>query len=213
MLSGAVLHKLYSSVEFGIRNAQSIRHILLDPVYSRQHPPYHALEDSRERRWWRPIFKKRRGLHYWTDRYGWEQYYVRIEFRARIFTDFLGFLVYYPAFFKTLKARLVRGCSLCSLPVPRLPSTTWKLSENMAEFPGPVVVHNTCALNLSTLDFYESWLLLLRMGAAYVGVVCAGMWVPIHDNFWEVTHIGYLLGYTEVESKSLMRFVDSSLML
>ena len=45
----------------------------------------------------------------------------------------------------------------------------------MAEFPGPVIVHNTCVFYLSPLDFCESRLLLLRMGAAYIGVVCAGM--------------------------------------
>ena len=50
VLSGVELHKLHSSVEIGIRNSQSNRHILLDPVYSRQHPPNRALEDSRERR-------------------------------------------------------------------------------------------------------------------------------------------------------------------
>ena len=50
VLSGVELHKLHSSVEIGIRKAQSNRDILLVPVYSRQHPPNRALEDSRERR-------------------------------------------------------------------------------------------------------------------------------------------------------------------
>lgn len=171
----------------------------LTPVYSRQHPPNRALEDSRERRWCWPVFKKRRGaLLNGSLRMG---AMVRIEFRAaRVFIDFLGFLVYYPAFFKTLKARLVRNCSLCSLPVHWLPSTTWgrDLSEDMAEFPGPAIVHNTCVLNLCPL-------ISVRVDS------CSSEWVQ-HTLAWsvpgceywlmitsgDVAHIGSLLGYTEV---------------
>ena len=164
----------------------------LTPFTTDKHPPNRELEESRERRWCHPVQKKTRC----SLLNGWEQCYVRIEFwvaRIMIPTDwfwFLGLPRSIPLSLRRWKYSLRRSCSFCSLPLFLVLSTTsgwgYSLSESMVEFPGPIVVHNTCVFNLSPLGLlFESWVLLLRMGAAYIGVVCAGMWVLRPDIFWK----------------------------